>query len=80
MRVLVIIPAYNEAKNIQRVVGDLKENAPFADYVIINDGSTDETEKICKENGFNIVTLPINLGIGGGVQTGYRYALEHDYD
>ena len=52
----------------------------YVDYVIINDCSLDSTRKICEEKGYNIVNLPINLGIGGAVQTGYRYALENDYD
>lgn len=80
MKVLVIIPAYNESENIVNTVTTLKEQAPFVDYVIINDCSKDNTEAICKENGFNYISLPINLGIGGGMQTGYRYALNKGYD
>ena len=56
------------------------ENAPDFDYVIINDCSTDNTQEICEKNGFNLVNLPINLGIGGAVQTGYMYAEEYGYD
>lgn len=80
MKKLVIIPAYNERKNILKTVNDVLENAPGFDYVIINDCSSDDTLKFSRENGLNIVNLPINLGIGGAVQTGYLYALEHDYD
>jgi len=80
MKSLIIIPAYNEAANIKRVVDNLIENYPQYDYVIINDCSTDNTEQICKNSSFNYVSLPVNLGIGGGVQCGYRYALENDYD
>lgn len=80
MKKLIIIPAYNESECIEATVRDIMENAPDFDYVIINDCSTDETKEICEENGFNIVNLPINLGIGGAVQTGYMYALEYDYD
>ena len=80
MKVLVIIPAYNEEENIERVVNNLKETCPFADYIIINDCSMDGTAKICKENGFNYISLPVNLGIGGGVQTGYIYARDNGYD
>ncbi|MBQ8202759.1 MAG: glycosyltransferase family 2 protein [Clostridia bacterium] len=80
MKTLIIIPAYNERENIKRVITNLTENYPKYDYVIINDCSTDDTEKICKENGFNYVSLPANLGIGGGVQTGYKYALKNGYD
>ncbi len=77
---LVIIPAYNEAGNIVKTVEDVKKNAPSFDYVIINDCSKDNTLAICKDRGYNVVSLPNNLGIGGGVQTGYRYAKEHGYE
>ncbi|MEG0397429.1 MAG: glycosyltransferase family 2 protein, partial [Oscillospiraceae bacterium] len=50
------------------------------DYLIVNDCSTDKSELICQENGFNYISLPVNLGIGGGVQSGYLYAREHGYD
>ena len=80
MKKLIIIPAYNESECIEATVRDIMENAPDFDYVIINDCSTDNTKEICEKNGFNIVNLPINLGIGGAVQTGYMYALEYDYD
>ena len=59
---------------------NIQENAQGFDYVIINDCSTDHTRQICEDKGYNIVNLPINLGIGGAVQTGYKYALRHDYD
>lgn len=77
---LVIIPAYNEAQNIERVVNNLINNYPQYDYVIVNDGSTDETEKICLKNKYQILNLPINMGIGGAVQTGYRYARDNGYE
>lgn len=80
MKKLIIIPAYNESACIENTVRDIMENAPDFDYVIINDCSTDNTRAICEKNGFNIVNLPINLGIGGAVQTGYMYALEYGYD
>lgn len=80
MKTLIIIPAYNESANIKRVVDNLIINYPQYDYVVINDGSTDETLNICRENGYNYVSHTINLGIGGGVQTGYLYAKEHNYD
>lgn len=80
MKCLIIIPAYNEEKNIISVINNLITNYPQYDYVIINDGSTDNTEQVCKEHGFHYVTLPSNLGIGGGVQTGYLYAKENNYD
>ncbi|ARZ64983.1 MULTISPECIES: glycosyltransferase family 2 protein [Bacillus] len=77
---LIIIPAYNESTNLIHVVEDIEKNAPDFDYVIINDCSKDDTEHICKDNNFNYVSLPINLGIGGGMQTGYKYAQRHGYD
>ena len=80
MKVLVVIPAYNESASIMSTVLDIKENAPDFDYVIINDCSGDNTRQICEANGFNIVNLPVNLGIGGAVQTGYKYACRYGYD
>ena len=80
MRKLAMIPAYNEAGNIVTTVNDILTNAPGFDYVIINDHSKDETLAICKEHGFHVIDLPVNLGIGGGVQTGYMYARDHGYD
>lgn len=77
---LIIIPAYNEAGNIENVVNNLRTNYPQYDYVIINDGSRDNTEKICLQNHYEVLNLPINLGIGGAVQTGYCYARDNDYD
>lgn len=80
MKILVIIPAYNEEKNIVRTITNLKEQCPSVDYVVINDCSKDSTEKVLQENNYNYISLPVNLGIGGGVQTGYKYAVENDYD
>lgn len=80
MKVLVIIPAYNEGKNIEAMITELQRETPDMDYVIINDGSTDKTAEICLKNKYNMVSLPINLGIGGGVQTGYLYARKNHYD
>ncbi len=80
MKKLIIIPAYNESESIEKTVEDIKKNAPDFDYVIINDCSTDNTLDILKKNGYNYVSLPINLGIGGAVQTGYMYAEKFGYD
>ncbi|MBQ7943979.1 MAG: glycosyltransferase family 2 protein [Lachnospiraceae bacterium] len=80
MRILIIIPCYNEEKNIERVVNNLQKNFPQYDYLIVNDCSTDTTKEICKEKQYNYVSLCTNLGIGGGVQTGYIYAAEKGYD
>ena len=84
MKVLVIIPAYNEELNIKNTVDNLKKVIKKSkyniDYVVINDGSTDNTLKVCNDNKFNVINLIENLGIGGAVQTGYKYALENNYD
>ena len=80
MKILVIIPAYNEEKSIVNVVGNIKKCCPDVDYVIINDCSKDNTKKIIEENKLNYISLPVNMGIGGGVQTGYKYAVENNYD
>lgn len=84
MKVLMIIPAYNEELNIENTVKKIikynKESTNKIDYVIINDGSTDGTKQICEKNNYNVINLIHNLGIGGAVQTGYKYALENNYD
>lgn len=80
MKLLIAIPAYNEAENIERVVNNLIQNYPQYDYVVINDCSTDNTSEICHRNHFHIIDLPTNLGIGGAVQTGYLYAARNGYD
>lgn len=80
MKKLVIIPAYNESSNILNTVRDIQKSAPDFDYIVINDCSTDDTLEILKSNKLNYISLPVNLGIGGAVQTGYKYALENNYD
>lgn len=80
MKCLIIIPAYNEADNIEKVVDNIIQNYPQYDYVIVNDGSTDATKKVCRNHRYQVLNLPLNMGIGGAVQAGYRYALENDYD
>ena len=80
MKKLVIIPAFNEEGNLEKTIKDIKDNAPDFDYVIINDCSTDKTLEMCRRHGFSHLNLPVNLGIGGAVQTGYRYAYYHGYD
>lgn len=77
-RVLLIIPAYNEEDSILQTVQEV-EKAGY-DYVVVNDGSTDSTLSLCRANGVRIIDLPINLGIGGAVQTGHKYAQANDYD
>jgi len=80
MKKLIIIPAYNESESIKDTVNDIVNNTDGFDYIVINDCSTDDTAKICADNNFNYINLPINLGIGGAVQTGYKYAFENGYD
>lgn len=75
--VLVVIPAYNEAENILKTVASLGDRY---DYIVVNDCSTDQTRDILIENHIPFLDLPINLGIGGCVQTGYRFAYENGYD
>lgn len=77
--VLVIIPAYNEQDNIKRVVDNLIESYPQYDYVVVNDGSRDHTRRICRENGYRLLDLPVNLGLAGGFQAGMKYAYRAGY-
>ncbi len=79
-KVLVVIPAYNEALSIASVVEDIQNKAPDVDYVIINDGSKDNTMEIVEKNGFHCIDSYLNLGLFGAVQTGFKYALENGYD
>lgn len=80
MKTLVIIPAYNEEASILRVIEQLKKDYAEADYLVVNDCSKDQTEALLRHNGLEYVTLPINMGIGGAVQTGYQYARDNHYD
>ena len=80
MKVLIIIPAYNEAEGISKLIDNLRNNYTQYEYVIINDGSKDNTKRLCADKKYNVINLPINLGIGGAVQTGYKYARENNYD
>lgn len=79
MKTLIIIPAYNEALNIEKTVKDVVTNTQY-DYVIINDCSKDNTKEICEKNGFNVVSLPINYGLTSGIQLGMKYAYKNNYD
>ena len=80
MKVLIIIPAYNEQDNIERVVDNLIENYPEYDYIVVNDGSRDRTPEICKEKNYKFLDMPINVGLSDGVQAGMMYAHKHGYD
>lgn len=80
-KVLVIVPAYNEEKNIESVINELKQTVPEYDVLVVNDCSTDDTSRIAKSiPGIKVVDLPNNLGIGGAVQTGFIYADRNGYD
>lgn len=79
MKTLVIIPAYNEALNIEKTIKDLTDNTNY-DYVIINDCSKDNTKEICEKNNFNVLSLPINYGLTSGIQLGMKYAYKNGYD
>lgn len=78
-KLLLIIPAYNEADNIVRVVNNLCEHYPEFDYVVVNDGSKDQTAVICRENGYNLVDYPVNLGLASAFQGGMKYASRMGY-
>lgn len=80
MKTLIIVPAYNEEKSIYNVVTSIKFNIPWADVVVINDGSKDNTYLEAKKAGAKVINLIENLGIGGAVQSGYIYALKKEYD
>jgi glycosyltransferase involved in cell wall biosynthesis len=81
MRVLVIIPAFNEAANITRVLTSLHAEFPAADLLVVNDASRDQTGELAEETGLaRVIHLPCNLGIGGAVQTGFIFAVSLDYD
>jgi glycosyltransferase involved in cell wall biosynthesis len=79
-KVLLVIPAYNEEKNIERVVEQLKAGFPQFDYVVVNDGSSDRTALICREKGYELLDLPVNLGLSGCFQAGMKYAFRMGYE
>ena len=80
MKLLVIIPAYNESGSIERVVNCIRDEYPQYDYVVVNDGSVDDTAGICRRNGYRLIDLKTNLGLAGAFQAGVKYAWENDYD
>jgi glycosyltransferase involved in cell wall biosynthesis len=80
MRKLAIVPAYNEEGSVARVVAGLREHAPDFDVLVVDDGSTDRTGAAAEQAGATVIQHPFNLGIGGAVQSGYKYALRHGYD
>ena len=78
-KVLIVIPAYNEEANIEHVVRELEEKYPQFDYIVVNDGSRDRTAAICREQGFSLLDLPVNLGLAGCFQAGMKYAYQKGY-
>jgi glycosyltransferase involved in cell wall biosynthesis len=79
-KILIIVPAFNEEKSIDKVLKSIKRDCSFCDVVVINDGSLDNTAKIAEQNDVAVISVPYNLGIGGAVQTGLLYAQKNDYD
>lgn len=80
MNLLIIIPAYNEEDSISAVAADLKKHCPQYETIVINDGSQDDTSAVARSAGLNVIDLPLNIGIGGAVQTGFIYAARNDFD
>ena len=80
MKMLIIIPAYNEAESLRGVIERLRSTCPQYDYIIVNDGSTDETKELCEKNGYNVINHTVNKGLAEAVRTGMKYALENGYD
>ena len=79
-KILVLIPCYNEEENIVSTVERLKSTCPQVDFLVINDCSTDHSADILHAHHYPFLNLPVNLGIGGGVQCGYQYAVHNGYD
>ena len=79
-RYLAVLPAYNEAGTIEGIVTEVRAAQPRFDVLVVDDGSTDDTAERARRAGARVLRLPFNLGIGGAVQTGFRFALENDYD
>lgn len=77
--VLIVIPAYNEEENIERVVDLIQKTYSEYDYVVVNDGSKDRTADICRKNNYELLDLPVNLGLAGAFQAGLKYAYEKNY-
>lgn len=80
MKILIIIPAYNEEKNLPLLLKRLKHICPACDIIVVNDCSKDGTSLVCESNSAAVINLPVNLGIGGAVQAGYKYAYYNNYD
>jgi hypothetical protein len=79
-RILVTVPAYNEAENLPRVIPEIRAAAPGAAILVIDDCSTDDTREVARGLGVTVVSHPVNLGAGGAIGTGFRYAVERGFD
>jgi hypothetical protein len=77
---IAILPAHNEEGSVGRVIDEIRAADPAFDVVVVDDGSVDRTVAVAREKGVAVVSLPFNLGIGGAMQTGFRYAFENDFD
>ncbi len=80
-KILIVIPAFNEGDTVAKVISGCRKHMPEnADLIVINDGSTDRTYEVCQEEGIDVINTPFNQGIGNALQTGFRYAIEKNYD
>src|SRR5688572_3167118 len=79
-RVLIIIPAMNEEESIGKVIAEVRAELPYVDILVVNDGSTDATAAVAASAGATVTSLPYNLGVGGAMRLGYRYADRNGYD
>jgi hypothetical protein len=79
-RVLVIVPAHNEEESLPATLAEVRAKAPGVDVLVVDDGSRDATSRVAREAGVKVVRHPVNLGVGGALQTGFRWAVEHGYD
>ena len=80
LRVLVIIPAHNEQESLPRTLSEVRAAAPEAGVLVVDDGSRDATASVARRHGVPVLRHPVNLGVGGALQTGFRWALEHGYE
>ena len=80
MKTLLIIPAYNEEESLKATIDSVHKEAPDVDFLIVNDGSSDGTERVCRENHYPFLDLATNLGLAGAFQAGLKYAYRHNYD
>ena len=79
LKILVVVPAYNEEESLEKTIASLRSTVPNCDYLVVNDGSTDSTAEICRKNSYPFIDLPLNLGLSGAFQAGMKYAQKHGY-